>query len=348
LKGLNILLIFSLVFTLMTVSCGMLEKILPTPTPIPSPTPIPPTPTPTGPQPYPDLVRQLFTDFCSELQSNEFCECGISQIEQNILLEDFMKLGLTALDPNSGEIGGDLMKILPPEFIGILTPCMQYIQLPDSADTESGEEVEEKTPEEIINNILGDSPNGPALLPIVEQCIPQAGTKFCECSLEQLVNNYSDEEISSMIADGSLEQKIQGLAAGCFQYFSPGQSDATPKEKPEETNTENSTNDEPEETTKPKSTLESINDLMKMNQMELMGVLTPDNPLTPLMLASNTCVQESATLMGESEAKKYCSCGIENFAEKYPTLDDVSSLTTSDRLTELESSIASCPLPTTQ
>ena len=137
-----------------------------------------------------------------------------------------------------------------------------------------------------------------------------------QCSLEQLTTNYSDEEISSMIADGSLEQKIQGLAAGCFQYFSPGQSDATPKEKPEETNTESSTKDEPEETTKPKSTIESINDLMKMNQMELIGVLTPDNPLTPLMLASNTCVQESAALMGESEAKKYCSCGIENFAEK--------------------------------
>ena len=39
---------------------------------------------------------------------------------------------------------------------------------------------------------------------------------------------------------------------------------------------------------------------------------------------------------------------VENFAKKYPTLDDVSSLTTSDRLAELKSSIASCPLPTTQ
>tara|TARA_B100000700_G_C14611291_1_gene653666 strand:- start:15 stop:695 length:681 start_codon:yes stop_codon:yes gene_type:complete len=226
---------------------------------------------------------------------------------------------------------------------------MQYIQLPDSADTESGEEEEEKTAEEIINNILGDSPNVPALLPIVEQCIPQGGSKFCECLLKDLVNDYSDEEISSMIADGSLEQKIQGLAAGCFQYFSPGQSDATPKEKSEETNTESSTKDEPEEDTKPKSTIETIQELMAIKDpSKLQSMLTPDNPLTPLMLATNTCVQESAVLMGEIEARKYCGCGLSNFAEKYPTLDEVSSLEINDRLSELESSIASCPLPTNQ
>ena len=67
-------------------ACGNNEQDnLPVSTPVPTPTPTP-TPVPEG---YSDTVKNLFFELCLPAANNEFCECSVEMIEENIPVDEF-------------------------------------------------------------------------------------------------------------------------------------------------------------------------------------------------------------------------------------------------------------------
>ena len=74
------------IFLLTIFACGSNESDnLPAPTPAPTPTPTP-TPVPDG---YSDTVKNLFFELCLPAANNEFCECSVDMIEENIPVDEF-------------------------------------------------------------------------------------------------------------------------------------------------------------------------------------------------------------------------------------------------------------------
>ena len=73
------------IIMLLILSCGgnSEDNIMPTPIPTPTPTP---TPEPDG---YSDTVKNLFFELCLPAANDQFCECSVNQIEENIPVDEF-------------------------------------------------------------------------------------------------------------------------------------------------------------------------------------------------------------------------------------------------------------------
>ena len=75
------------IIMLMVLACGGSDsENNPMPTPIPTPTPTP-TPEPEG---YSDTVKNLFYELCLPAANDEFCECSVNQIEENIPVDEMI------------------------------------------------------------------------------------------------------------------------------------------------------------------------------------------------------------------------------------------------------------------
>ena len=74
------------IIMLMVLSCGGSDSennLMPTPMPTPTPTPEP------EPEGYSDTVKNLFYELCLPAANDEFCECSVNQIEENIPVDEF-------------------------------------------------------------------------------------------------------------------------------------------------------------------------------------------------------------------------------------------------------------------
>ena len=208
------------------ISCGSSDVLNfdpdPTPTPIPTPTPTPiPTPTPAG---YSDTIKELFLGLCTSSASEEFCECSVNQIEENIPIEEFpveplMEKVLSGEINESSNPSG-LANIFPPEVMQTVAPCFALIQPEEEIKLEvAEEEVEDlKLPENTDNLSKED-----LLIPVTELCLKQGSLKFCECTTEAVSNNYDDDELLELRKDlekGSLPPALIQLGMmNCAIYI---------------------------------------------------------------------------------------------------------------------------------
>ena len=134
------------IIVLMVLSCGGSDsENNPMPTPMPTPTPTP-TPEPEG---YSDTVKNLFYELCLPAANDEFCECSVNQIEENIPVDEFPVEDLMGRIL-SGEISdetsnSDIANLFPESVLEAVSPCFDLI-----IDSNSVIEIEET---ELIPNV---------------------------------------------------------------------------------------------------------------------------------------------------------------------------------------------------
>lgn len=196
---------FLAIFLFVLIGCGSSETIPSTPTPVP-------TPTPEG---YPQIFKEIFYELCPE-SNKEFCECSVKEIEENISPDDFpidylmeqMMIG------NIGE-GTDLADLIssdvfPAGLMEVIAPCS--ITLIDTQVIEDSQDVEKKVPIEIdIAEDLEGLTKEEMLIPIAEVCETNGSEKFCKCTTEAIISNFTEEEILIMaksIDEGDLPPEI--------------------------------------------------------------------------------------------------------------------------------------------
>ena len=112
---------------LLILSCGgnSEDNIMPTPIPTPTPTP---TPEPDG---YSDTVKNLFFELCLPAANDQFCECSVNQIEENIPVDEFPVEDLMGRIL-SGEISeetsnSDIANLFPESVLEAVSPCFDLI-----------------------------------------------------------------------------------------------------------------------------------------------------------------------------------------------------------------------------
>ena len=148
---------------LLILSCGgsSEDNIMPTPMPTPTPTP---TPEPVG---YSDTVKNLFFELCLPAANDQFCECSVNQIEENIPVDDFPVEDLMGRIL-SGEISeetsnSDIENLFPESVLEAVSPCFDLIIENNSVieieETELIPDVETEnlellTEEELLNPLM--------------------------------------------------------------------------------------------------------------------------------------------------------------------------------------------------
>ncbi len=214
----------SIILTIMMVmvfSCGGGDsENNPMPTPMPTPTPTP-TPQPDG---YSDTVKNLFFELCLPAANDQFCECSVNQIEQNIPVDEFPVEDLMGRIL-SGEISeetnnSDIANLFPTSVLDAVSPCFELI-LEDNSLIEIEESdldikietegIEIMTKEELIE-------------PLKEICLTNQSEEFCDCTVDTIINNYSKDELINLresVSDGELPSDIfqMGLM-NCAIYLS--------------------------------------------------------------------------------------------------------------------------------
>ena len=115
------------IIMLLILSCGgnSEDNIMPTPMPTPTPTP---TPEPDG---YSDTVKNLFFELCLPAANDQFCECSVNQIEENIPVDEFPVEDLMGRIL-SGEISeetsnSDIANLFPESVLEAVSPCFNLI-----------------------------------------------------------------------------------------------------------------------------------------------------------------------------------------------------------------------------
>jgi hypothetical protein len=171
-----------------------------------------PTPTPEG---YPQIFKEIFYELCPET-NKEFCECSVQKIEENISPDDFpidylMEQFMTG---NIGE-GTDLSDLIssdvfPADLMKVIAPCS--ITLIDTIGSEDPQDIEKVVP---LNTDISEDLEGltkeEMLIPIADVCETNGSEKFCECTTEAIVSNFTEEEILNIaksIDEGELPPEI--------------------------------------------------------------------------------------------------------------------------------------------
>ena len=125
-------------------------------------------------------AQELFLVLCSTSATEEFCECSVNQIEENIPIQDFTveplmeKVLSGEIDESSDPWG--LANIFPAEVMQAVAPCFELIEPEEDIKLEvTEEEVEDlKLPEN-----TDDLSKEDLLAPITELCLIQGSPKFC-------------------------------------------------------------------------------------------------------------------------------------------------------------------------
>ncbi|MEC7920757.1 MAG: hypothetical protein VYA06_01205 [Chloroflexota bacterium] len=204
--------------SILILSCGSSDVLNFDPDPTPTPVP---TPTPDG---YSDTIKELFLGLCTTSASEEFCECSVNQIEENIPVQDFpveplMEKVLSGEIDESSDPSG-LANIFPAEVMKAVAPCFELIEPEEDIKLEvTEEEVEDlKLPEN-----TDDLSKEDLLAPITELCLIQGSPKFCECTKETVADNYTDDELLELrkeLEKGSLPPELIQLGMmNCAIYI---------------------------------------------------------------------------------------------------------------------------------
>ena len=183
------------IIVLMVLSCGGSDsENNPMPTPMPTPTPTP-TPEPEG---YSDTVKNLFYELCLPAANDEFCECSVNQIEENIPVDEFPVEDLMSRIL-SGEISdetsnSDIANLFPESVLEAVSPCFDLI-----IDSNSVIEIEETEliPDVEVEN-LELMTEEELLEPLMEICSSNQSDEFCECTVETILDNYSKEDLINL------------------------------------------------------------------------------------------------------------------------------------------------------
>jgi len=203
------------------IGCGGNDSDkMPVPTPQPTPTPTP-TPIPEG---YSDTVKNLFYELCLPAANDEFCECSVDMIEENIPVDEFPVEDLMGRIL-SGEItentdNNDIINLFPASVIEAVSPCFNFIaqdeikiEIEDSEapiEIDTTENIEIMTKEELLN-------------PLKEVCLNNQSEEFCECTNETIIDNYSKEDLIKLresVAGGELPGEIFQLGLmNCTIYL---------------------------------------------------------------------------------------------------------------------------------
>ncbi len=206
------------IIMLMVLSCGGGDsENNPMPTPMPTPTP---TPEPEG---YSDTVKNLFYELCLPAASDEFCECSVNQIEENIPVDEFPVEDLMGRIL-SGEISdetsnSDIANLFPESVLEAVSPCFDLI-----IDSNSVIEIEETEliPDVEVEN-LELMTEVELLEPLMEICSSNQSDEFCECTVETILDNYSKEDLVNLrtsLSDGELPSDIFQLGLmNCAIYL---------------------------------------------------------------------------------------------------------------------------------
>ncbi|MEC7271057.1 MAG: hypothetical protein VXU44_02555 [Chloroflexota bacterium] len=206
------------IIMLMVLACGGSDsENNPMPTPIPTPTP---TPEPEG---YSDTVKNLFYELCLPAANDEFCECSVNQIEENIPVDEFPVEDLMGRIL-SGEISdetsnSDIANLFPESVLEAVSPCFDLI-----LDSDSVIEIEET---ELIPDIEAENlelmTEEELLEPLMEICSSNQSGDFCECTVETILDNYSKEDLVNLrasLSDGELPSDIFQLGLmNCAIYL---------------------------------------------------------------------------------------------------------------------------------
>ena len=204
--------------SILLLSCGSTDVLNFDPDPTPTPVP---TPTPDG---YSDTIKELFLGLCTTSASEEFCECSVNQIEENIPVQDFpveplMEKVLSGEIDESSDPSG-LANIFPTEVMQAVAPCFELIEPEEDIKLEvAEEEIEDlKLPENTDELSKED-----LLSPITELCLIQGSPKFCECTKETVSDNYTDDELLELrkeLEKGSLPPELIQLGMmNCAIYI---------------------------------------------------------------------------------------------------------------------------------
>ena len=208
------------IIMLMVLACGGSDsENNPMPTPIPTPTPTP-TPEPEG---YSDTVKNLFYELCLPAANDEFCECSVNQIEENIPVDEFPVEDLMG-KILSGEISdetsnSDIANLFPESVLEAVSPCFDLII--DSNSVIEIEEIELISDDEVENLELMTEEE--LLEPLMEICSSNQSDEFCECTVETILDNYSKKDLVNLrtsLSDGELPSDIFQLGLmNCAIYL---------------------------------------------------------------------------------------------------------------------------------
>ena len=192
------------IFLLTILACGSNESDnLPTPVPVPTPTPTP-TPVPEG---YSDTVKNLFFELCLPAANNEFCECSVEMIEENIPVDEFPVEDLMS-KILSGEISdetnnNDIVNLFPASVIEAVAPCLSLMIEDDVEINIEENDVEVEIESENLEILSKDE----LLEPLLEVCLNNQSEEFCKCTTETISENYSQEDLVKLresVAGGEL------------------------------------------------------------------------------------------------------------------------------------------------
>jgi len=183
-----------------------------------------PTPTPTPePEGYSDTVKNLFYELCLPAANDEFCECSVNQIEENIPVDEFPVEDLMG-KILSGEISdetsnSDIANLFPESVLEAVSPCFDLI-----IDSNSVIEIEETEliPDVEVEN-LELMTEVELLEPLMEICSSNQSDEFCECTVETILDNYSKKDLVNLrtsLSDGELPSDIFQLGLmNCAIYL---------------------------------------------------------------------------------------------------------------------------------
>ena len=202
----------------MVLSCGGSDsENNPMPTPMPTPTPTP-APEPEG---YSDTVKNLFYELCFPAANDEFCECSVEMIEENIPVDEFPVEDLMS-KILSGEISdetnnNDIVNLFPSSVIEAVSPCLSLMVDNDiEIDIEENDiEIESENLEILSKDEL--------LKPLSDVCLNNQSEEFCKCTIETIAENYSQEDLVKLresVAGGELPGEVFQLGLmNCAIYL---------------------------------------------------------------------------------------------------------------------------------
>ena len=170
-----------------------------------------------------DIVKNLFLELCLHADNNEFCECSVQMIEENIPVDEFPVEDLMS-KILSGEISdetsnNDIVNLFPASVIEAVAPCLSLMIEDDVEINIEESDVEVEIESENLEILSKDE----LLKPLLEVCLTNQSEEFCKCTTETISENYSQEDLVKLresVAGGELPREVFQLGLmNCAIYL---------------------------------------------------------------------------------------------------------------------------------